>query len=96
MDHVLECLLEKHREIEEDAGEDPSLVTGGTMPIDGLAGFDSPLIPTVVRGLAKALGIDIPRGFRLKNPYIDASKRKLPLNDVAARFRELYCKEGAR
>ncbi len=93
MDRILECLLEQHRQIEEDAGEDPSLVTGGTMPIDGLVGFDSPLIPTAVRGLAKALGIEIPRGSRLRNPYIDATKHKLSLKGVAARFRELYCKE---
>lgn len=93
MDRVMYCLLEKHREIEEDAGKDPSLVTGNTMPIDGLAGFDSPLIPTVVRGVLKALEIELPPGTRLKNPYIDDRKRKLPLKDVAARIRHLYCKE---
>jgi len=47
----------------------------------------------VVRGVLKALGIELPRGTRLKNPYIDANKRKLPLKDVAVRIRQLYCKE---
>ena len=93
MYRVMDTLLEKHREIEEDAGEDPSLVTGNTMPIDGLAGFDSPLIPTVVRGVLKALGIELAPGTRLKNPYIDKNKRKLPLKDVAANIRKMYCKE---
>jgi len=50
---VLKCLKELHEEIEIDAGQDTSVVKDDTEPLDGLGGFDSPLIPNVVRGLAK-------------------------------------------
>lgn len=90
---VLICLKELHSEIEIDAGEDPSLVTDDIQPLDGLVGFDSPLIPNVVRRLAKAMGTPIPKGTRLLNPYLDANHRKLTLSGIAKRFCELYGKQ---
>lgn len=93
---VLVRLKELHREIEVDAGKDPALVRDEVQPVDGLGGFDSPLIPTVVRALAKAMGIALPKGARLRNPYLDGNGNRLPLNGVAKRFCELYGKETAR
>ena len=93
---VLEHLKELHREIEVDAGKDPKLVRDDVQPIDGLAGFDSPLIPTVVRGVARAVGLSLPKGTRLRNPYVDSSGKKLTLRGVAKRFCELYGKEKKR
>ena len=90
---VLRHLKDLHREIEIDDGKDPSVVTDDAQPLDDLAGFDSPLIPNVVRQLAKRMGIDIPKGTRLKNPYIDANHKKLSLRQVAKRFCELYGKK---
>jgi hypothetical protein len=88
---VLKRLKELHREVELDCGEDPDLVTDDVQPLDGLGGFDSPLIPTVVRQLAKSLGIEIAKGTRLRNPYISEDRtRKLPIREVARRFCELY------
>lgn len=92
---VLERLKELHREIEVDAGKNPALVTDDVQPIDGLGGFDSPLIPNVVRGLAKAMGVPLPKGTRLVNPYVVDGK-KLSLRGVAERFCELYGKEKKR
>lgn len=93
---VLEHLKELHREIEVDAGKDPALVRDDVQPIDGLGGFDSPLIPNVVRGLAKAMGVPLPKGTRLRNPYVDSNGKKLTLRGIAGRFCELYGKEKKR
>src|SRR6185312_17284876 len=88
---VLEHLKDIHREIESDCGKDPARVANDTSPLDDLGGFDSPLIPTAVRMLAKKLGTPIPKGTRIKNPYVSADrKRKLKLSEVAERFCELY------
>jgi hypothetical protein len=89
---VLKHVKQLHREIEIDDGKDPSLVTDDAQPLDDLPGFDSPLIPNVVRQLAKMVGIVIPKGTRLKNPYVDANNKKLSLRQVAKRFCELYGK----
>lgn len=84
-----------HREIEVDAGKDPALVTDDVQPLDGLPGFDSTLIPNVIRGLARAMGVILPKGVRLRNPYVGPDgKQKLTLRQVARRFCELYGKES--
>src|SRR5690242_5852103 len=90
---VLQQLTKLHREIESDAGKDPSAVNDDVCPLDDLAGFDSVLIPNVIRGLAKAVGITLENGARLRNPYVDSSKKKLRLRAVAKRFCELYKEE---
>jgi hypothetical protein len=87
---VLEQLKKLHQEIESDAGKDPAAVKDDVLPLDELAGFDSVLIPNVIRGLAKAVGITLEKGARLLNPYVDSSKKKLKLRAVAKRFCELY------
>ena len=97
MDHatVLEHLKRLHREIEDDDGNDPNAVGDDVFPLDSLSGFDSPLIPNVIRGLAKAVGLSLRKGVRLRNPYVDPDgKTQLTLRDVAKRFCELYDKEG--
>jgi hypothetical protein len=87
---VLEQLKKLHQEIESDAGKDPAAVKDDVLPLDELAGFDSVLIPNVIRGLAKAVGITLDKGARLRNPYVDSSRKKLRLRAVAKRFCELY------
>jgi hypothetical protein len=92
---VLRRLKEIHRDIEIDAGKDPDCVMDDVQPFDGLAGFDSLLFPNVVRELAGDMGIPIPKGVRLRNPYVGPNrKQKLTLRDVAKRFCELYGKEA--
>lgn len=94
---VLDKLKAIHREVETDCGKDPAKVSDDVQPLDGLGGFDSPLIPTVVRMLARAMGVVIPPKTRLLNPYVSADRTtKLPLREVAKRFCELYGKEAKR
>lgn len=87
---VLQQLKKLHREIEADAGKDPSVVNDDVLPLDGLGGFDSVLIPNIIRGLAREMKVSLQKGVRLRNPYIDSNKKKLKLRDVAKRFCELY------
>lgn len=92
---VLQRLKELHRGIEVDAGKDPNLVADDVHPLDTLCGFDSPLIPNVIRGLAKDLGVTLAKGARLRSPYVGPDrKQKLTLRGVAKRFCELYGKDG--
>lgn len=92
---VLVRLKELHREIEADAGKDPDLVTDDVEPLDGLVGFDSPLIPNVIRSLARTMGITLGKGVRLRNPYVGPDgKQKRTLREVAKRFCELYSTNG--
>lgn len=87
---VLRHLKTLHREIESDAGKDPAMVTDDVCPVGGLAGFDSPLIPNMIRGVGKAVGLQFPKGQRLRNCYVDPKGKVLSLRDVAKRFCELY------
>lgn len=87
---VLKHLKQVHREIEQDAGEDPDLVTDEACPADGLSGFDSPLIPNVIRAVGKAMAIEFPKGKRLRNCYTDGKGKNLVLKEIAKRFCELY------
>lgn len=94
-DTTLGHLKGLHREIETDAGKDPDLVGDDVLPLDGLGGFDSTLIPNVIRGLARSMGVTLAKGVRLRNPYVAADgKTKLTLRGVAKRFCELYGKKG--
>lgn len=83
-------LKARHRQIEIDAGEDPDQVTDEICPFDQLRAFDSLLMPTVIRGLAKDLELTLPPGKRLKNCYVDGSGRKLTMKGVSERFCQLY------
>src|SRR4051794_26165298 len=91
---VLDHLKRLHREIETDAGMDPDRVTDDVIPLDQLHGFDSILIPNTIRALAKALGIILPKGVRLRNPYIGPDKKHLTLRLVAEQFCQLYGVKG--
>ena len=87
---VLGVLKTLHQDIEVDAGKDPALVGDDVMPLDDLGGFDSILIPNIVRGLAKEMNVTLQKGVRLQNPYVGSNKKKLTLRGVAKRFCELY------
>lgn len=96
-DVLLQCLKKHHREIELDDGKDPNCVTDDVEPLDGLGGFDSLLIPNVIRRVAKDLGIPLAKGVRLRNPYVGPDgKKRLSLRNVAKRFCELYGKEATK
>jgi len=91
---VLRYLEDLHREIERDSGKNPDLVTDDVQPLNGLGGFDSTLIPNVIRGLARAMGITLAKGSRLRNLYVGPDgKHKLTLHAVAKQFCDIYGKE---
>jgi hypothetical protein len=94
VEKVLEHLKQLHREIEVDAGKDPNRVSDTIIPLDELEGFDSNLVPNMIRALAKAMGIILPKGVRLRNPYVGKDKKHLTLRQVAERFCELYGSKG--
>ncbi len=93
-DTTLAHLIRLHEEIEADSGCDTAGISADTSPLDMLSGFDSLLIPNVIRGLATAMGVPLPKGKRLRNCYTDVRGVKLTLRGVSERFCELYGQEG--
>ncbi len=91
---TLEHLIRLHQEIEADAGCDTAGIGAETSPLDMLSGFDSLLIPNVIRGLATVMGVPLPKGKRLRSCYIDGRGTKLTLRGVAERFCGLYGRQG--
>lgn len=88
-------LITIHTDLERDMGHETT-VTSATNPLDDLEGFDSPLIPNVVRTLSRRLGVEPPTGSSLKNIYVSADrKRRLDIAEVAERFCTLYGAEAA-
>ncbi len=91
---VAEKLVQMHRERQIDCGQDPEVVTPDCCPLDDLAGFDSLLIPGIVRELARELGMPLPKDAKIKNIYVtDNGKRKCPINEIAETFCRLYGSE---
>jgi hypothetical protein len=94
---VAEKLIQVHREIQEDCGYDPAEVTPDCRPLDGLPGFDSVLIPGTVRALARALGMPLPKGTKIKNIYVTGDgRRKHSIKEVAQAFCRTYGAEGKK
>jgi hypothetical protein len=52
-----------------------------------LKGFDSLLIPQLIRRVARELGCPLKKGERVRNLYIDGRK-ELSISEVAERYRE--------
>lgn len=96
-DDVVQKLIQIHRAAEADGGFDPDAVTPTACPLTGLKGFDSQLIPQIVRKLARELGNPLAKGTKIKNIYVSKDgKRKLTIDEVARRFLETYAPEVCR
>ncbi len=94
---VVEKLIQLHREIQVDCGHDLEGVTRDCCPLDDLPGFDSLLIPGIVRGLARELGIPLPNDAKIKNIYVtDDGKRKHTIQETAEAFCRVYGSEGKK
>jgi hypothetical protein len=90
---VIAQLVEIHRHDQREAGhDDTGKVTPSCCPLTDLKGFDSLLIPPIVRRLAKAMGRPLPKGTRVKNIYVDGG-RKLTIKEIAKRFVGEYVPE---
>ena len=96
---ITATLVELHQADRRLCGcDDADRVTPDTCPLTDLPGFDSLLIPDLVRKLARALGQPFPPGYRLRvNVYLSADgRRKLNIREVARRYREAYVPQGSK
>ncbi len=92
---VAEALVRVHKEIQEDCGFDPAVVTPDCRPLNDLPGFDSMLIPGTVRTLARVLGRPFAKGTRVKNVYIGEDGRsRRTIREIAEAFCRHYPGEG--
>jgi hypothetical protein len=74
---VVAKLVEILRHDQHGSGQDDAeKVTPSCRPLSDLKGFDSLLIPSIVRRLARELGHLLPKGTRVKNIYCAPDGRK--------------------
>jgi hypothetical protein len=93
----MDKLVQVHRAIQDDCGQDPSAVNPDCSPLDDLPGFDSVLIPGAVRALARELGRPLPKGTKIKNIYVtDDGKRKRTIKEIAKAFCDTYGAEDKK
>ena len=78
-------LIEVLGRIQTDGGfADGGNIEGGTVPLDGLEGFDSNLAPVATRRLSRELNIDIPKEKNIFREGGRSSGRKLTVDEIAA------------
>jgi hypothetical protein len=96
LDNVIHELISLHRETQVDGGfDDASEIAETTCPLDDLQGFDSLLIPQLIRQLAKNLGRPFEKGERVKNLYRVANENQT-IRQIAERFKKVYVKEAVK
>jgi hypothetical protein len=87
-------LIALHRSVQRDGGyDDADTVGDSTCPLKDLKGFDSMLVPQLIRRLAKKLGCPLQKGVRVRNIYVDG-RRKLSISEIATGFRDKYMKQA--
>lgn len=92
--NICEKLVQLHRSVQRDSGfDDAESVTPSTCPLKDLKGFDSLLIPQLIRRAARELGCPLKKGERVRNLYVDGRK-KLSISEIAERFRDKYTKDA--
>ncbi|MEX2158135.1 MAG: hypothetical protein WEB04_01915 [Dehalococcoidia bacterium] len=88
---VCEELLIIHREFQETLGEAHNSLSDGCRPLNDLPGFDSTLIPLVIRTLARRLGITLPPKAKITNLYIsNDGRQRLTVREIADGFCRKY------
>ena len=95
---VVAKLVEIHRHDQHESGQDDAdRVTPSCCPLTDLKGFDSLLIPPIIRRLARELGYPLPKGTRVKNIYCAPDgRKKLTIREIAIRFVETYVPEVSK
>lgn len=87
-------LIEIHSSVQQDGGfDDVNSVKESTCPLSDLKGFDSMLIPQLVRRLARELGCPLEKGERTQNLYVEG-RRKLSISEIAKKFRDKFTKSA--
>lgn len=88
---VEQAFIDAHENMQNELGQSAS-VGGSTTPLNDLNGFGSVLIPNIIRGVARRLGIDPPKGDEIRNIYVSKDgKRKLTISEIARNFSDRYC-----
>jgi hypothetical protein len=92
---VIAKLVEIHQHDQWESGQDDAdKVTPSCCPLIDLKGFDSLLIPPIIRRLARELGHPLPKGSRVKNIYCSPDgRKKLTIREIATRFVATYTPE---
>lgn len=88
-------LVAIHKEYQEQGGfGDAAKITASSRPLGGLEGFESDLIPEIVRRLARELGHPLGQSVRVKNIYAEKGE-KLSISNISQRFFDLYVPKDA-
>jgi hypothetical protein len=95
---VVAKLMEIHHHDQRESGQDDAnKVTPSCCPLTDLKGFDSLLIPSIIRRLARELGHPLPKGTRVKNIYCAPDgRKKLTIREIAKRFVATYAPEVSK
>jgi hypothetical protein len=76
--------------------DDADGITPKTRPHGGLKGFQSDIVPTIVRRLARKLGNPLPEGIDPVNIFAaDDKKQRLTIEEASKRFLERYGPKGS-
>jgi hypothetical protein len=76
--------------------DDADSITPQTRPHGGVKGFQSDIVPTIVRKVARRLGHPLPEGVDPVNIFASEDKnQKLTIEEAAGRFFERYGSRGA-
>jgi len=90
---VISALIAAHVDIQSALGLATGTINSSTCPLQQIAGFESILIPTVLRTVARNVGVTLPAGRRIKNLYVSQDGRqKLDIGQIADRFVGQYAK----
>jgi hypothetical protein len=89
---LISVLAECQRAFGHDDGDS---ITGATIPHGGLKGFQSDVTPTIVRRLARQLGMPLADEIDPVNIFASSDKKKkLTVREAAKRFTTLYGSQG--
>ena len=88
---IEQAFIDTHRDMQNELGQSASM-SASTTPLKDLKGFRSVLIPNIIRGVARKLGIDPPTGNEIRNIYVsNDGRRKLTISEIARNFGDRYC-----
>ena len=93
---VVDALVAVHQEIQDGMGQGNVGISADSTPLTDFGGFDSKIIPSALRMVARKIGWSPPPGTRFRNLYVSKDGRtKLTIAQIADRFCEAFGAERA-
>ena len=93
---VADALVAVHQEIQDRMGHSTVAISSDSTPLTDFGGFDSNIIPSALRMVAREIGWSPPPGTRFGNLYVSRDGRtKLTIAEIADRFCESFGAELA-